>query len=113
MSEDARRLKKGPAPSPEIRLIGRLASDPKPRGRDMALRVVVTYGVERHERHVLAIGKAVAVARGLHSGDLVYIIGRRGAKGAEHEIEAEHVLALGPSRRKQAAKQADGAVRGV
>jgi hypothetical protein len=86
------------AATEEVRLIGRLAADPEPHGRRMALRVVVTYGAERHERRVLATGKAVPTARGLQAGALIYVVGQSAEVDADYEIEAGHVLPLGLAR---------------
>ena len=82
----------------EVRLIGRLAADPKPKGRRVFLRLVVIYGIERHERTVLATGNGARAARQLKAGALVYVVGRHASTGDEHEIEAPHVLALCPAR---------------
>ncbi|MGH7563543.1 MAG: hypothetical protein ACREK5_03855 [Gemmatimonadota bacterium] len=80
----------------EIRLVGRLVSDPEPEDEGVSLRLMVRYGAEVHERTVLATGAGAKAARDLRAGDLVYVVGRRADDEAEHEIEAEHVLAKEP-----------------
>jgi hypothetical protein len=58
------------------------------------LRVVVSYGAESRERRVLAVGKAATATRRLRAGALVYVVGEKAPKEADHEIEAAQVLAL-------------------
>ncbi|MGH7558850.1 MAG: hypothetical protein ACREMD_13920, partial [Gemmatimonadota bacterium] len=62
---------KRPSVPNEVRIIGRLTSDPEPEGAGVLLRLRVTYGISRVERMVLATGGGAAAARELHAGDLV------------------------------------------
>ncbi|MGH7564879.1 MAG: hypothetical protein ACREK5_10735 [Gemmatimonadota bacterium] len=93
------RRQKPPVPT-EVRLLGRLAADPEPSGSGVTLRLQVSYGIERHERTVLATGAGAQAARNLRAGDLAYIVGTRADEDSEHEIHAEHVLARGSDRRE-------------
>jgi hypothetical protein len=78
-------------------MIGRLAADPQPRGRRVLLRLVVTYGAERHERTVSGPARCKGSSQ-THIGTLVYVVGHAAPKGVEHEMEADHVTERGPAR---------------
>ncbi|MGH7563733.1 MAG: hypothetical protein ACREK5_04850 [Gemmatimonadota bacterium] len=86
----------------EVRLIGRLAANPEPEGEGVSLRLLVTYGIEKHERTVLATGAGAKAARDLRAGDLIYAIGHRALEDDEHEVEAPHVLLKEPADREEA-----------
>jgi hypothetical protein len=75
-------------------MIGRLAPSPSREGREVVLRLVVTYRSKRQESTVLPTGSSVKGARRLKWGALVYVVCSHAAQSDEHEIEAPHVLAL-------------------